>query len=83
MNDMNDYTKQLEGYLGRLSGKIGKHNANLILDWLPKYKATRFRPCDHRCLTAVSRLKRISEVLNHKALDNLNESDLIAFRLEM
>lgn len=74
---MKDYKTMLKNYLATLHEKVGAKNATLIREFAEKLRATPSEPGASRIHTIVTRLKTISELLDHKPLDALTENDLI------
>lgn len=83
-----NYAEQLVRYLdhldkpikGRLSGKahilIDSHNADLIRDFAKNYRSLPTEPGDYKALILCHHLKSITQMVEGKSLDELNEDDL-------
>lgn len=72
-----------EGYVQNLTKQTGEHNAKLIQKFLIKYEAMPSQPATKRLLLLAMRLKRVSDFVNNRPLDQLTEDDLINLNLSM
>ncbi|MBI4052884.1 MAG: site-specific integrase [Candidatus Diapherotrites archaeon] len=73
---------QLSNYFSGFEEQIGKHNAQLIIAFAEKHRATVTEPSLQRISTVCIRLKSIAKWLN-KPLDRLTEADLIRLNTAM
>jgi len=78
-----ELSARITQFLENAETQIGKHNTELLGEYLEKCAALPTEPTESRLLTIGTRMKGVSRMLDNRPLDQLAEKDLQTLNLRM